>query len=194
MNRGLVLRIVVPLLALLCAACTTEGPPSVPGSTAASVPPSAPVSAEPTPVVRSGESPVEIGEPIDLGTLTGRIVFDDFEDLYTMAADGSGPRRITTRAGAEFDGAWSPDGKWIVYRDPGVLERGLRVNGVAPGPIWTPLIPSTMPAEKAAKFGENTPLGRRDSRPSWRRSTSSSRRRSRATSPARWSGSRAAGR
>ena len=45
-------------------------------------------------------------------------------------------------------------------QDPGVLERGLRVNGVAPGPIWTPLIPSTMPPEKAARFGENTPLGR----------------------------------
>ena len=45
-------------------------------------------------------------------------------------------------------------------QDPGVLERGLRVNGVAPGPIWTPLIPSTMPAEKAASFGENTPFGR----------------------------------
>jgi NAD(P)-dependent dehydrogenase (short-subunit alcohol dehydrogenase family) len=45
-------------------------------------------------------------------------------------------------------------------QDPGVLERGIRVNAVAPGPIWTPLIPSTMPAEKAAKFGENTPLGR----------------------------------
>src|ERR671919_1558661 len=45
-------------------------------------------------------------------------------------------------------------------QDPGVLERGVRVNAVAPGPIWTPLIPSTMPAEKAAKFGENTPLGR----------------------------------
>jgi hypothetical protein len=45
-------------------------------------------------------------------------------------------------------------------QDPGVLERGLRVNGVAPGPIWTPLIPSTMPPEKAASFGENTPLGR----------------------------------
>ena len=45
-------------------------------------------------------------------------------------------------------------------QDAGVLERGLRVNAVAPGPIWTPLIPSTMPAEKAASFGENTPLGR----------------------------------
>ena len=45
-------------------------------------------------------------------------------------------------------------------QDKGVLERGIRVNAVAPGPIWTPLIPSTMPAQKAAKFGENTPLGR----------------------------------
>ena len=45
-------------------------------------------------------------------------------------------------------------------QDPGVLERGLRVNAVAPGPIWTPLIPSTMDAQKAASFGENTPLGR----------------------------------
>lgn len=35
-------------------------------------------------------------------------------------------------------------------------EKGVRVNGVAPGPVWTPLIPSTMPAEKAKTFGENT--------------------------------------
>jgi NAD(P)-dependent dehydrogenase (short-subunit alcohol dehydrogenase family) len=39
-------------------------------------------------------------------------------------------------------------------------EQGIRVNSVAPGPIWTPLIPSTMPPEKVEKFGENTPLGR----------------------------------
>ncbi|HEV7183611.1 MAG TPA: SDR family oxidoreductase [Leifsonia sp.] len=38
--------------------------------------------------------------------------------------------------------------------------RGIRVNSVAPGPIWTPLIPSTMPDEKVTKFGEDTPLGR----------------------------------
>ncbi len=41
-----------------------------------------------------------------------------------------------------------------------VAERGIRVNAVAPGPIWTPLIPSTMPSEKAAKFGQNTLIGR----------------------------------
>ncbi|MFI1994130.1 SDR family oxidoreductase [Actinoplanes sp. NPDC020271] len=39
-------------------------------------------------------------------------------------------------------------------------ERGIRVNAVAPGPIWTPLIPSTMPPEQVAEFGKNTPLGR----------------------------------
>ncbi|MBV8862829.1 MAG: SDR family oxidoreductase [Mycobacterium sp.] len=39
-------------------------------------------------------------------------------------------------------------------------EKGIRVNSVAPGPIWTPLIPSTMPAEKVESFGENVPLGR----------------------------------
>jgi NAD(P)-dependent dehydrogenase (short-subunit alcohol dehydrogenase family) len=41
-----------------------------------------------------------------------------------------------------------------------VAERGIRVNSVAPGPIWTPLIPATMPLEKVESFGEQTPLGR----------------------------------
>ena len=39
-------------------------------------------------------------------------------------------------------------------------EKGIRVNSVAPGPIWTPLIPATMPEEKVANFGDDTPLGR----------------------------------
>ncbi len=39
-------------------------------------------------------------------------------------------------------------------------EQGIRVNSVAPGPIWTPLIPATMPPEKVANFGGDTPLGR----------------------------------
>lgn len=41
-----------------------------------------------------------------------------------------------------------------------LAERGIRVNAVAPGPVWTPLIPSTMPPEKVKSFGENTPIGR----------------------------------
>ena len=39
-------------------------------------------------------------------------------------------------------------------------SKGIRANAVAPGPIWTPLIPSTMPQEKGEKFGGDTPIGR----------------------------------
>lgn len=41
-----------------------------------------------------------------------------------------------------------------------LAERKIRVNGVAPGPIWTPLIPSTFPAERVESFGEDVPMGR----------------------------------
>jgi len=41
-----------------------------------------------------------------------------------------------------------------------VVKKGIRVNAVAPGPIWTPLIPSTFPGEKVETFGSDTPLGR----------------------------------
>jgi len=39
-------------------------------------------------------------------------------------------------------------------------DRGIRVNSVLPGPIWTPLIPSTMPPEQVSEFGQSVPLGR----------------------------------
>jgi len=39
-------------------------------------------------------------------------------------------------------------------------EKGIRVNCVAPGPIWTPLIPGSFPADHVKEFGKNTPLGR----------------------------------
>jgi NAD(P)-dependent dehydrogenase (short-subunit alcohol dehydrogenase family) len=41
-----------------------------------------------------------------------------------------------------------------------LIEKGIRVNGVAPGPIWTPLIPSTFPPEKVADFGSDVPMKR----------------------------------
>ncbi|VVM53021.1 General stress protein 39 [Pseudomonas fluorescens] len=39
-------------------------------------------------------------------------------------------------------------------------SKGIRVNSVAPGPIWTPLIPATMPVEEVSEFGTQTPMGR----------------------------------
>jgi NAD(P)-dependent dehydrogenase (short-subunit alcohol dehydrogenase family) len=39
-------------------------------------------------------------------------------------------------------------------------SRGIRVNSVAPGPIWTPLIPASMPEQRVENFGKNVPLGR----------------------------------
>lgn len=41
-----------------------------------------------------------------------------------------------------------------------LAEKGIRVNAVAPGPIWTPLIASTFPPDKVAKFGSDKPMGR----------------------------------
>ena len=41
-----------------------------------------------------------------------------------------------------------------------LAEKGIRVNGVAPGPIWTPFIPSSFPADKVKEFGTEQPLGR----------------------------------
>ena len=41
-----------------------------------------------------------------------------------------------------------------------LIKDGIRVNSVAPGPVWTPLIPSTMPEEKAQSFGKDSPMER----------------------------------
>src|SRR5205085_4301928 len=41
-----------------------------------------------------------------------------------------------------------------------LVEKGIRVNAVAPGPIWTPLIPSTFPPDKVATFGSDVPMKR----------------------------------
>ncbi|WP_326490538.1 SDR family oxidoreductase [Microbacterium binotii] len=49
---------------------------------------------------------------------------------------------------------------WTRAMSTQLIERGIRVNGVAPGPIWTPLQPAYVPNEKIEEFGSQTPIGR----------------------------------
>jgi Tol biopolymer transport system component len=84
-----------------------------------------PDSPRPTRLEHRGFTPIETGEPIDVSSLSGRIVFDDFENVYAMDPDGTNVVTIADAPGAEFDGAWSPDGKWVVYRDS---TRGLNTD------------------------------------------------------------------
>jgi TolB protein len=110
----------------------------------------------PSRIVHTGWQPASTGEPIALADLSGRILFDDFEDVFAMDVDGSDVVKVAgDPAGPEFDGAWSPDGEWIVYRDS---TRGInaddeifvaRADGSEPrnitndpandwGPDWSP--------------------------------------------------------
>jgi Tol biopolymer transport system component len=86
------------------------------------------VTAAPLPsrLVHTGYTPVATGQPIRLAQLSGRIVFDDFDDVFVMGVEGSNVVEVAADpAGPEFDGAWSPDGEWIVYRDS---TRGVNEN------------------------------------------------------------------
>lgn len=49
---------------------------------------------------------------------------------------------------------------WTRAMGQQLIDRGIRVNGVAPGPVWTPLQPAFVPNEKIESFGEQTPIGR----------------------------------
>jgi Tol biopolymer transport system component len=69
-----------------------------------------------TAACNSPPTPTTTG-PINVTAFSGRIVFDNSEDIYTVNADGTDLKQLTDNPGAEFDPMWSPDGKQIVYRD-----------------------------------------------------------------------------
>jgi Tol biopolymer transport system component len=107
----LILAVVVGATACRSADTPADKPPT-------SIPPTTQVNR----IETDGHTPVTTGTPIEVEELSGRIVFDDFEDIYTANIDGSGLHQVTTLAGSEFDASWSPDGEWLVYRDS---RRGL---------------------------------------------------------------------
>ena len=79
--------------------------------------PTALPTSQPIRIENDGEGPVITGQPIEPADLSGRIVFDDFEDVFAMDVDGSKVVTVAGEPGSEFDGELSPDGEWIVYRD-----------------------------------------------------------------------------
>jgi TolB protein len=103
-------------IALTVAACAT--PTASTGTQAPSPSDTPPPAAASSRIVHSGQAPVVTGTSIELVDLSGRIVTDDFEDLFAFDVDGSDFVRIAANpAGPEFDGSWSPDGKWVAFRD-----------------------------------------------------------------------------
>jgi TolB protein len=127
-------RRVLPLAAtlLLLAACSGGSAPNQP----------------PTPARPSASSSTPIGTPSAVTSLSGRIVFDNHDDVWSINADGTDLTRLTSSPEPEFDPAWSPDGTRIAFRferngDPEIwlmnadgsgrhrLTRGL-------SPAWSP--------------------------------------------------------
>jgi Tol biopolymer transport system component len=100
-------------------------------------------------------SPSDSGSPIDVGSLPGRVVFsEETRDVWSMRADGTHVRRLTSSPAMDFDPTWSPDGSRIAYRHQtgddqtaeifvmdadGSQKRNLTRNHVADwGPDWAP--------------------------------------------------------
>jgi Tol biopolymer transport system component len=100
-------------------------------------------------------SPSASGPRIDIRSLEGRIaVSDETNDIWSMRADGTHVRRLTSAPAMEFDPTWSPDGSRIAYRHQtdddetteifvmdadGSDRRNLTSNDVADwGPAWSP--------------------------------------------------------
>ncbi len=97
----------VVLTLILLASCSGAGGDGASGS---------PVVPSGSRVLPSPTTEAPTGSPVDLTSLSGRIVFDNFQEIWVINADGTGLRRLTQSPWPEFDPTLSPDGRFIVYR------------------------------------------------------------------------------
>jgi TolB protein len=126
------------MLLVLLAACTTPAAKQ-PGRGSDLAPPASRQPALPA---------SQAGAPIKVATLPGRIVFDNFHDVWSINADGTGLTRLTRSPGPGFDATWSPDGARIAFRserngDPEIWLMNADGSGqrrLADGlsPAWSP--------------------------------------------------------
>jgi Tol biopolymer transport system component len=103
----------------------------------------------PQPTARASASPPSpLGTRSPVTSLSGRIVFDNFDDVWSINADGTGLTRLTRSPGPDFDATWSPDGARIAFRserngDPEIWLMNANGSGqrqLARGlsPAWSP--------------------------------------------------------
>jgi Tol biopolymer transport system component len=96
-------RLTVVVAGMLLASCTGASAPAHSGGSLTSTGP-APATSSPS----AGASPAT--------SLSGRIAFDNFDDVWVINADGTGLTRLTSAKGPDFDPSWSPDGARIAFR------------------------------------------------------------------------------
>jgi Tol biopolymer transport system component len=147
LRRGGISRSTIVMTALVLASgcASSANPPASPASAAS-------IGASPSTMIGASESASESpggpGRTIDLATLTGRIVFDNHNDVWSINADGTDLTQLTRSPWPEFDATWSPDRTRIAFRsepkgdqeiwlmnadgsEPHRLTRGL-------SPAWSP--------------------------------------------------------
>jgi Tol biopolymer transport system component len=106
-----------------------------------------PDSSQPT-ARASASASIPVGARSPVTSRSGRIVFDNFEDVWSINADGTGLTRLTRSPGPDFDATWSPDGARIAFRsersgDPEIWLMNADGSGqrrLAGGlsPAWSP--------------------------------------------------------
>jgi dipeptidyl aminopeptidase/acylaminoacyl peptidase len=91
------------------------------------------------PTARASATPsIPLGTRSAVTSLSGRIVFDNFDDVWSINADGTGLTRLTRSPGPDFDATWSPDGARIAFRSGWIWGCETSASRADTGCRWDP--------------------------------------------------------